>query len=129
MTGNRNKRAWIWLAVAAIAAVTLARAQAGAPSAATYPGSVLAFLSGHTLDADFAGSAFPGMHAPRADRPVRNASRLASSGAWMAVLPVLFVGLIAPLSLISPRSALCLGRTPSAPAGISLFQRPPPSLG
>lgn len=129
MTGNRNKRAWIWLAVAAMAAVTLARAQAGAPSAATYPGSVLAFLSGHSLDADFAGSAFPGMHAQRSDRPIRNASRLTSSGAWMAVLPVLFVGLIAPLNLISPSSALCLGRTPSAPAASFLFQRPPPSLG
>ena len=43
-------------------------------------------------------------------------------------MPVFFIGLIAPLSLIAPRAALCLGRAPSAPALPFLFQRPPPSF-
>ncbi len=51
-------------------------------------------------------------------------------GAWLAVLPMLFVGLISPLSLLSPLASIYLGRTPEAPLLPSSFQRPPPcSLG
>ena len=52
----------------------------------------------------------------------------AASGAWMAMLPVLFVGLVVPLSLISPRSFHSLGRRRAAPALPWSFQRPPPAV-
>jgi hypothetical protein len=48
------------------------------------------------------------------------------AGAWLAILPLLFVGVISPLSLLSPMAFVYLGRTPDAPALPTLFQRPPP---
>jgi hypothetical protein len=45
---------------------------------------------------------------------------------WLAILPILFVGVISPLSLLSPLARAYAGRTPSAPALPSRFQRPPP---
>jgi hypothetical protein len=45
---------------------------------------------------------------------------------WLAVLPLLFVGVISPLSLLSPLAYVYLGRTPDAPALPTRFQRPPP---
>jgi hypothetical protein len=47
-------------------------------------------------------------------------------GAFAAILPILFVGIISPLSLLSPLAFFYLGRTPDAPALSVLFQRPPP---
>lgn len=47
-------------------------------------------------------------------------------GAWLAILPLLFVGVISPLSLLSPLAFLYLGPTPDAPALPASFQRPPP---
>jgi len=50
----------------------------------------------------------------------------APSAHFLAILPVLFVGLLAPLSLLSPLardSAPCLSEAPIVPAS---FQRPPP---
>jgi hypothetical protein len=55
---------------------------------------------------------------------------LGDAGAWLAVLPILFVGVISPLSLLSPLAHFYLGRAPEAPLLPSSFQRPPPfSLG
>jgi hypothetical protein len=48
------------------------------------------------------------------------------AGAWLAILPILFVGLISPLSLRSPLAYIYLGRTPDAPVLPASFQRPPP---
>jgi FtsH-binding integral membrane protein len=45
-----------------------------------------------------------------------------------AVLPILFVGLISPLSLLSPLTYIYLGRTPDTPVLPASFQRPPPLL-
>ncbi|HUV69379.1 MAG TPA: hypothetical protein VMW15_06935 [Terracidiphilus sp.] len=50
----------------------------------------------------------------------------ADGGAWLAILPILFVGMISPLSLLSPMAFFYLGRTPDAPVLPALFQRPPP---
>ena len=47
-------------------------------------------------------------------------------GAWLAILPILFVGVISPLSLLSPLAYFYLGRTPEAPVLPARFQRPPP---
>jgi hypothetical protein len=49
------------------------------------------------------------------------------AGAWLAVLPLLlFVGVISPLSLLSPMAYMYLGRTSGAPVLPAIFQRPPP---
>ncbi len=46
----------------------------------------------------------------------------------LGLLPVFFVGLISPLSLLAPRLALSPGRAFPKPALPGLFQRPPPAL-
>ena len=46
---------------------------------------------------------------------------------WLALLPVFFIGLIAPLTLQPLIEVLSLGRTPVSPLRASSFQRPPPS--
>ncbi len=48
------------------------------------------------------------------------------NGAWLTILPILFVGVISPLSLLSPMAYMYLGRTPDAPVLPAFFQRPPP---
>ncbi|MGO9227823.1 MAG: hypothetical protein ACLQKA_01235 [Bryobacteraceae bacterium] len=45
---------------------------------------------------------------------------------WLAILPLLFVGVISPLSLFAPLADEYVGRGPDAPALHTLFQRPPP---
>lgn len=123
MTANRHKNAWIWLAVAAIAMATLARAEAGLPKTGALTHPVLEFLSAHTSGDGFAtvsrhhGSRLAGL---------RHDSQNSAAGAWTVLLPIFFIGLIAPLNLISARAALSLEITPSAPALPFLFQRPPP---
>jgi hypothetical protein len=47
-------------------------------------------------------------------------------GNWLAIMPLLLVGIISPLSLLAPLAYEYLGRTPDAPALPTLFQRPPP---
>jgi hypothetical protein len=44
----------------------------------------------------------------------------------LAILPLLFAGVISPLSLLAPLATEYVGRTPAAPALPSRFQRPPP---
>jgi hypothetical protein len=50
------------------------------------------------------------------------------NGAWVAILPLLLVGFVSPLALLSPIASIYVGRTPQAPALPSSFQRPPPLL-
>lgn len=50
----------------------------------------------------------------------------ADNGAWLAILPLLFLGVISPLSLLSPLAFEYAGRAPEAPALPISFQRPPP---
>lgn len=45
---------------------------------------------------------------------------------WLAILPILVVGIISPLSLLSPLAYFYLGRTQDAPNLPVSFQRPPP---
>jgi hypothetical protein len=123
MSPNRNKSAWMWLAVAAMAVVSLARVQADVGDAPVYANPVLAFLAGHESSASPSATGAPFVGHSRSTRKASNATP-----AWIAIVPVLFVGLVAPLSLISPRSFLLLGRTPSFPELPEKFQRPPPAL-
>jgi hypothetical protein len=48
------------------------------------------------------------------------------AGALVAILPLLFVGIISPLSLLPPLAFAYVGRVPDAPALPASFQRPPP---
>ena len=128
MSSTRHRNAWMWLAVAAMAVVSLTRIEAGGNNAA-YANTVLALLAGQQDGATVSAAGSPQIVKIGASR---HGSGMylhdASSGAWMAVLPVLFVGLIAPLSLISARSIHSLGRAPLFPSLPEKFQRPPPAL-
>jgi len=49
------------------------------------------------------------------------------SGPLVAILPLLFVAVISPLSLLPPMAYAYVGRTPAEPVLPARFQRPPPS--
>jgi hypothetical protein len=46
---------------------------------------------------------------------------------FVAILPLLLVGIISPLTLLSPLAYAYAGRVPQAPVLAPSFQRPPPS--
>jgi len=118
----------MWLAVAAMAVASLARVDSSIGTATVYTNPVLAFLAGQQNTASAAASnSTHYVHLGSARRASAVFLHQAAPGAWTAVLPVLFIGLVTPLSLISPNSLLSLGRRLSAPALPSLFQRPPPA--
>jgi hypothetical protein len=48
------------------------------------------------------------------------------AGALVAILPLLIVGIVSPLSLLVPMAFAYVGRVPDAPALPASFQRPPP---
>jgi ABC-type transport system involved in cytochrome bd biosynthesis fused ATPase/permease subunit len=52
----------------------------------------------------------------------------ADNAAWLAILPLLFLGVISPLSLLSPLAFEYVGRALEAPTLPASFQRPPPFL-
>jgi hypothetical protein len=116
MTGNRPKDAWIWVAVAAITLASLACAQSGIEQARAYATPVIKFLSASQL-AD-SGATTSAHHAVLPQQA--GAATLA-----LELLPVLFVGLIVPLSFPA-RSALCIGHVLPEPDLSNLFERPPP---
>ena len=126
MTGNRNRSAWIWLAVATLAVVCVPRGQFGIGASQTYAHPVLQFLAAHSGSESLNPRAFPrllqqSVHAS-------GTTAFTAGPTWQAILPVLFIGLIAPLSVVCALSLLSVTHTPKAPALASLFQRPPPSL-
>ena len=47
---------------------------------------------------------------------------------FAAILPLLFAGIISPLSLFAPLAFEFAGRVPQTPALVPSFQRPPPFL-
>lgn len=121
MTGARNKHAWIWVAIAAISFASLSRAESGLDTARAYSNPVLHFL---VKSQGASAAARTGM--------VRSAQRAsilrdARTGAWVAFLPVCFVGLIA-FSVFAPAAIRIRNPRPSAPRLAQLFQRPPPVL-
>ena len=120
----------MWVAVAAMAVVSLARVQAGIENPSAYTNPVLEFLAGHQNASGLSATSAP--HVVNLGT-ARKASAVflhdAAPGAWVAFLPILFVGLVAPLSLISPQSFQSLRRTTAAPAFPFSFQRPPPMRG
>ena len=118
----------MWLAIAAMAVVSLARVEGTTGYSTAYSNPVLAFLAGQQSAVEFVPDGHQVLHLGTARGHSAAFLHGAVPGAWAAILPVLFIGLIAPLSLISPKSFLSLGRTPAAPALPCRYQRPPPAL-
>jgi hypothetical protein len=84
MSAFRQKRAWLWIAIAAIAIALLA----------------LLVPTNHNC----------------------------AQPDWLALLPVFFVGLIAPFSVLVPLAARSHNPAPRTPTLTPAFQRPPPFL-
>jgi hypothetical protein len=128
MNRRQNRSAWIWVAFAAIALASVARAESGIESARSYAHPVLEFLAGNHAgqSVEIQGAA---RFAPRgASRQIKGTSRNELAGAWLAMLPVFFVGVVSPLNQLSPQSAVSLGGVPATPLLPALFQRPPPQI-
>ncbi len=53
-------------------------------------------------------------------------SHSGDNSAWIPLIPLLFVGMISPLGLLSPLAFFSAGRIPEAPTPTASFQRPPP---
>ncbi|MFZ0747384.1 MAG: hypothetical protein WAM85_23475 [Terracidiphilus sp.] len=128
MTGSRNRSAWIWVAIAAITLASASRAEAGLQSAKAYAHPVLEFLAKSQSQYPAVKPGVPRFVQHVSGRPVNSVFRDSGSGTWMAILPVFFIGLVSPLSLLSAASIRRLGRTPAAPQLPASFQRPPPRL-
>lgn len=126
MTRRQNRNAWIWVAFAAITLASVARAEAGLQSAKAYANPVFEFLAGsHAAQPAFLHGGTRAAQQGNAGQARPN-SRDTVSSAWLAMLPVFFVGVVSPLNLLSPGSVLCLGGRPSTPLLPGCFQRPPP---
>lgn len=128
MRAPRYKAAWIWLAIAALALTYVARAQAGIEHARSCTSPIIEFLAGHQ----------PSRLATAPDgarlgdyRTCRDGHLVlfqdSGSTVWTSVLPILFIGLLFPLALLSPVGLRQIGGIPPAPSLPSAFQRPPPA--
>jgi len=125
---TRNSTAWMWLALAAVAFTSVATAETGRQSSKGYAHPVFEFLvrsqsqnaGAHSVPLRFAHI---GSH-----RQASSSFRNGGSDRLIAMLPVLFIGLVSPLILQAEPSIRSLGRAPATPLLSALFQRPPPSL-
>jgi hypothetical protein len=116
----------MWVAIAAVAFTSVAGAetQPQNPKGFTHP--VFEFLA-RSQSQNL--SAHPGIFAHPGSRHASNSVlRTAAPGTWIAMLPVLFIGLVSPLILLPAATIRRLGRAPASPLLSALFQRPPPSL-
>lgn len=113
------------MAITAIALASVARAQTGIEFARTYANPVIAFLSADRASQPLGTQHFAVGRTAYGDR----ANPQQSSGAvfWLKMLPVLFVGLLLPLGLLSSRFSNSLGLALPEPVLPALFQRPPPA--
>jgi hypothetical protein len=125
MTPTRHRNAWIWVAITAIALASVARVESGFEIARAYANPVIALLAA-TPGAPSANAQH--FAAPQTKRGDRANSQHSGPSFWLELLPVLFVGLLSPLALLSARSLLSLDQAFPTPALPSLFQRPPPQL-
>jgi hypothetical protein len=125
MTSNRHRNAWIWVAITAIALATVARAQSGYEIARAYANPVIALLSSAQDSQPFSAQHFAQKRTTHGDQT--SSQHNGGASFWLELLPVLFVGLLSQLSLLSSRSFLSLGQEYPSPALNALFQRPPPA--
>lgn len=124
---TRNRATWMWLAIAAVAFTSVATAETGRHTSRGYAHPVFEFLvRSHSQNS--AVHATPSRFAALgSQRQASSIFRSSTSGRLIAMLPVLFIGLVSPLGSQS-ESASSLGRAPAAPLLSALFQRPPPAL-
>jgi hypothetical protein len=127
MSSARNRNAWMWLAIAAVAFTSVARAEAGLQSSKGYTHPVLEFLARSQSQNSGAHSAALRFVNSGSRHQASSLSGHSGSRGLIAMLPVLVIGLVSPLTL-SIASIRCLGRAPAQPLLSALFQRPPPSL-
>jgi hypothetical protein len=118
----------MWLAIAAVAFTSVATAETGRHSSKGYAHPVFEFLvrsqnqnsGAHSVPLRFANL---GSH-----RQSSSTFRNSVSGQLIAMLPVLFIGLVCPLILQAAPAVRSLGRAPATPLLSALFQRPPPAF-
>lgn len=116
MNGNRQKGAWIWVAMVAIGFASLASVQSGVEHARAYAHPVIRFFAAGTqADSDALVSA----------HHENSLSRAGAYGIDLNLLAVFFVGLVAPLGAESVPVGSYFKRTPGVLLS-ALFQRPPP---
>jgi hypothetical protein len=116
MNGNRSKGAWIWVAMVAISFASIARVQSGVENARAYADPVIKFFAaGSQADSDASVRA----------HHTNSLSRTGAYGVDLSPL-VVFVGLVAPLTLQSSPTGVGLMRTSAAPLLSEFLQRPPP---
>lgn len=118
----------MWVAIAAVAFTSVVRAETGVQSLKGYTHPVFEFLARSQSQNPAAHSVVLRFSNIGSRRQANSMFRSSGSGAWVAMLPVLFIGLVSPLVLLSNASIRSLGRAPAAPLLSVLFQRPPPSL-
>jgi len=121
-----NRRAWILVAIAAMALAVLSCAEAGASSARACANPVLVRLVRMQSESMAAGSARHLL--PASDRVSSSWSSGAALRGWAGALPVLFLGLLALPVLSAPVASPHTSRPHSAPLLPASFQRPPPFL-
>jgi len=126
MREPRYRSAWIWVAITAIAIAPLVRAQAGGLSARALAHPVLEFLAAHQSAPLAARTGVPRRNDRLARRDSAWFGSAVDSGVWAAMLPVLFIGLVAPLTLLPAGALDSLALSPSRPFLPCRFQRPPP---
>jgi hypothetical protein len=129
MRGTSNRTACIWVAIAAITLAALSPAEARLLGAKARSNPVLEFLIKSHSRSGAANSAalliFPRM----ANRSAVSTSSASAVSLASTMLPVFFVGLLAPLALLSVALARTSQNVPAAPLLAFSFQRPPPRLG
>ncbi len=125
---TRNRSTWMWVALAAVAFTSVARAETGLQNAKSYTHPVLEFLARSQSQNPAAFSGVLRFGHPGSRRQANAMLRNVGSGTWIAMLPVFFIGLVSPLSLASAASIRCLGPVHAAPLLPAFSPRPPPSL-
>jgi hypothetical protein len=123
---THNRNAWMWLAIAAVAFTSVAHAETGRQSPKGYAHPVFEFLvRSQTQNSGALSGAFAN---PGSRTQANSYFRSSGSGPLIAMLPVLFIGLVSPLGLQTVAANRSFGRAPAAPLLPVLFQRPPPAF-
>jgi hypothetical protein len=103
--------------MAAISLASIARVQSGVENARAYADPVIKFFAAaQHVDAEASAKAHRG----------GSPAQTGGSGLGLSLLPVFFVGLVAPLALKLIGARLRQQRVPAPPSLSALFQRPPP---
>jgi hypothetical protein len=127
MLRNCNRSAWVWVTIAAIALVSVARADGSRHSAKSGMRSALALLNRSQSFPLVVQGSIPQL-SRSCDRRVVKLLRASGVGAWVGILPILFVAMVSPLRVLCAVSIPRSDRNPASPLLPSAFQRPPPRL-